>query len=214
MCCATSCSSAQVHVKQAALLDVQCKVPCTKQAGCSLTDSKGSMQGNHTQAQSCKQAWQDQNGQTLIRPCCRALLLTGDYFLGGVVAGALTKLLLRLRKSTNVDSKEVNKLTAEAMLYIVSILRLGESQAALHPRDDDAVDRMVTCLKVGVYCFSIHVQLMCTAKTMLCIASILRLGESQAALHPRDEDAVDKMVTGFKVGCCLPCTACSVDAPG
>ncbi|DBB17526.1 hypothetical protein WJX82_003794 [Trebouxia sp. C0006] len=81
-------------------------------------------------------------------PNIRALLLTGDYFLGGVVAGALTKLLLRLRKSTNADEKEVNKLTAEAMLYIVSILRLGESQASLHPRDDDAVDRMVTCLKV------------------------------------------------------------------
>ena len=81
---------------------------------------------------------------------CRALLLTGDYFLGGVVAGALTKLLLRLRKSTNADAMEVNKLTAEAMLYIVSILRLGESQASLHPRDDDAVDRMVTCLKVTI----------------------------------------------------------------
>ncbi|KAA6416886.1 MAG: coatomer subunit beta-1-like [Trebouxia sp. A1-2] len=81
-------------------------------------------------------------------PNIRALLLTGDYFLGGVVAGALTKLLLRLRKSTNADEMEVNKLTAEAMLYIVSILRLGESQASLHPRDDDAVDRMVTCLKV------------------------------------------------------------------
>ena len=76
-------------------------------------------------------------------------MLTGDYFLGGVVAGALTKLLLRLRKSTNAEATEVNKLTAEAMLYIVSILRLGESQAALHPRDDDAVDRMVTCLKVN-----------------------------------------------------------------
>ena len=66
------------------------------------------------------------------------------------MAGALTKLLLRLRKSTNAEGTEVNKLTAEAMLYIVSILRLGESQASLHPRDDDAVDRMVTCLKVGL----------------------------------------------------------------
>ena len=81
---------------------------------------------------------------------CRALLLTGDYFLGGVVAGALTKLLLRLRKFTDADTTEINKLTAEAMLYIVSILRLGESQAALHPRDDDAVDRMVTCLKASI----------------------------------------------------------------
>ena len=65
------------------------------------------------------------------------------------MAGALTKLLLRLRKLNTADALEVNKLTAEAMLYIVSILRLGESQAAQHPRDDDAVDRMVTCLKVG-----------------------------------------------------------------
>ena len=65
------------------------------------------------------------------------------------MAGALTKLLLRLRKLEAVDALEVNKLTAEAMLYIVSILRLGESQASQHPRDDDAVDRMVTCLKVA-----------------------------------------------------------------
>ena len=64
------------------------------------------------------------------------------------MAGALTKLLLRLRKLNTADALEVNKLTAEAMLYIVSILRLGESQAVQHPRDDDAVDRMVTCLKV------------------------------------------------------------------
>ena len=75
----------------------------------------------------------------------RALLLTADYFLGGVVAGALTKLLLRLRKSFNAEAVEVNKLNAEAMLYIVSILCLGESEARLHPRDDDVV---VTCLKV------------------------------------------------------------------
>lgn len=65
------------------------------------------------------------------------------------MASALTKLLLRLRMSTNAETTEVNKLTAEAMLYIVSILRLGEFQSSLHPRDDDAVDRMVTCLKVG-----------------------------------------------------------------
>ena len=86
------------------------------------------------------------------------------------MAGALTKLLLRLRKLEAVDALEVNKLTAEAMLYIVSILRLGESQASQHPRDDDAVDRMVTCLKVApphTWTDSAHVHL-----CVPCISSL------------------------------------------
>lgn len=42
----------------------------------------------------------------------------------------------------------MNKLTAEAMLYIVSILRLGESSSLPCPLDDDSKDRMMVCLQV------------------------------------------------------------------
>ena len=74
----------------------------------------------------------------------RALLLSGDFFLGGVIAGTLTKLVLRLRK---LRGDGLQRLTARAMLAIASILRLGESPALQHPVDADSVERMVTCLK-------------------------------------------------------------------
>ena len=42
------------------------------------------------------------------------------------------------------------KLTAEAMLFVAAILRLGESAQMAHPIDADSQDRMVTCLEVLV----------------------------------------------------------------
>jgi coatomer subunit beta len=80
-------------------------------------------------------------------PNLRALLLGGDFFLGGVIAGTLTKLLLRWR-ALKGDGAQANKLSAHAMLTIVSILRLGESPALPMPLDDDSRDRMKTCLQV------------------------------------------------------------------
>ncbi|CAL5220396.1 g2403 [Coccomyxa viridis] len=78
-------------------------------------------------------------------PNLRTLLLSGDFFLGGVIAGSLTKLLLRLRK---LQGQVPYKLTAEAMLFVAAILRLGESAQMAHPIDADSQDRMVTCLEV------------------------------------------------------------------
>lgn len=62
-----------------------------------------------------------------------------------VRAGSLTKLLLRLRK---LQGSVPYKLTAEAMLFVAAILRLGESAQMAHPIDADSQDRMVTCLEV------------------------------------------------------------------
>lgn len=60
-------------------------------------------------------------------------------------AGSLTKLLLRLRK---LQGQVPYKLTAEAMLFLAAILRLGESAQMAHPIDADSQDRMITCLEV------------------------------------------------------------------
>ncbi|CAL8470680.1 g10222 [Coccomyxa elongata] len=78
-------------------------------------------------------------------PNLRTLLLSGDFFLGGVVAGTLTKLLLRLRK---LQGQAPHRMVAEAMLFVAAILRLGESPQMAHPIDADSMDRMVTCLQV------------------------------------------------------------------
>lgn len=85
-------------------------------------------------------------------PNLRALLLGGDYFLGAVIAATLTKLVLRLKELRALPPASVNRLTADVMLLIAAILRLGESgaaaQAGLHPMDADSRDRMATCLRM------------------------------------------------------------------
>ncbi len=81
-------------------------------------------------------------------PNLRSLLLGGDFFIGGAMAGALTKLALRRRSSGALSAAAVNKATAEAMLYIVSVLRLGEWPELPTPLDDDSRLRMMQCLQV------------------------------------------------------------------
>ena len=78
----------------------------------------------------------------------RAILLTGDFFLGAVVASTLTKLMLRYEEvQSNVIA--VNKMEAEILLYMVSMLRLGQSSALPHPIDDDSYDRISLCIRVA-----------------------------------------------------------------
>jgi hypothetical protein len=43
---------------------------------------------------------------------------------------------------------EVNKHTAESMLLIASILRLGEAPSLPVPLDEDSRDRLLLCLRV------------------------------------------------------------------
>lgn len=82
-----------------------------------------------------------------LPPNLRALLLVGDFFLGGVIAVSLTKLLLRMR-SLGAAAPVLNKAVAQGMLAIVSIMRLGESPALPTPLDNDSRERMAACVKV------------------------------------------------------------------
>lgn len=81
-------------------------------------------------------------------PNLRALLLAGDFFLGAVVAGTLAKLMLRARDLGVSAPAALNRATAEAMLLIVAILRLGSSPAVASPMDDDSRARMAAALRV------------------------------------------------------------------
>ena len=58
-----------------------------------------------------------------LRCFCRALLLAGDYFVGGVLAAALTKLHIRLRKLTGDRG---NQGTAQSMALIAGIVLVGQ----------------------------------------------------------------------------------------
>lgn len=77
----------------------------------------------------------------------RSLLLNGDFFLGAVVACTLTKLVLRLEE-VQPSKVEVNKVSAQALLIMVSMLQLGQSAAVPHPIDNDSCDRITLCIRL------------------------------------------------------------------
>ncbi|XP_010539403.1 PREDICTED: coatomer subunit beta-1-like [Tarenaya hassleriana] len=77
----------------------------------------------------------------------RPLILSGDFFLGAVVACTLTKLVLRLEE-VQPSKTEVNKATTQALLIMVSMLQLGQSPAVPNPIDNDSYERIVLCIKL------------------------------------------------------------------
>ncbi|KAL5727252.1 hypothetical protein ACHQM5_000469 [Ranunculus cassubicifolius] len=77
----------------------------------------------------------------------RSLILTGDFFLGAVIACNLAKLILRLEE-VQPSKAEVNKATTQALLIMVSMLQLGQSSFLSHPIDNDSYDRIVLCIRL------------------------------------------------------------------
>jgi coatomer subunit beta len=81
------------------------------------------------------------------KPPLRALLLSGDYFVGTSLASALTKLVLRYSQ-LKPNSKKANSLRSEAMLILTSIIRVGKSEFPASQIDEDSLERISHCLKV------------------------------------------------------------------
>ncbi|KAF8025299.1 hypothetical protein BT93_F2211 [Corymbia citriodora subsp. variegata] len=77
----------------------------------------------------------------------RSLILSGDFFLGAVVACTLTKLVLRLEE-VQPSKVEVNKASTQALLIMVSMLQLGQSPVLPHPIDNDSHDRVILCIRL------------------------------------------------------------------
>ncbi|CAA2957947.1 coatomer subunit beta-1 [Olea europaea subsp. europaea] len=77
----------------------------------------------------------------------RSLLLTGDIFLGAVVACTLTKLILKLEE-VQPSKVEVIKASTDVLLIMVSMLQLGQSSVLPHPIDNDSFDRIVLCMRL------------------------------------------------------------------
>jgi coatomer subunit beta len=80
------------------------------------------------------------------KPPLRQLILDGDYYLGTVLSSALTKLVMRYYEATK-DEARTNLLRAEAMLIMISIIRVGQSQFVKAPIDEDSVDRIMSCVR-------------------------------------------------------------------
>jgi coatomer subunit beta len=80
------------------------------------------------------------------KPPLRQLILEGDYYLASVLAATLTKLVMR-HAEISKDAQRTNALKAEAMLIMISIIRVGQSQFVKQPIDEDSVDRIMSCVR-------------------------------------------------------------------
>ncbi|KAL9091214.1 MAG: hypothetical protein Q9159_001509 [Coniocarpon cinnabarinum] len=80
------------------------------------------------------------------KPPLRQLILDGDYYLATVLSSTLTKLVMR-HSEISTDAARTNALRAEAMLIMISIVRVGQSQFVKAPIDEDSVDRIMSCVR-------------------------------------------------------------------
>lgn len=80
------------------------------------------------------------------KPPLRQLILDGDYYLATVLSSTLVKLVIR-HSEISSDKARTNALRAEAMLIMISILRVGQSQFVKAPIDEDSVDRIMSCIR-------------------------------------------------------------------
>lgn len=80
------------------------------------------------------------------KPPLRQLILDGDYYLATVLSATLTKLVMR-HSEISPDKARTNALKAEAMLIMISIIRVGQSQFVKAPIDEDSVDRIMSCVR-------------------------------------------------------------------
>ena len=80
------------------------------------------------------------------KPPLRQLILDGDYYLASVLSSTLTKLVMR-HSEISKETARTNALRAEAMLIMISIIRVGQSQFVKAPIDEDSIDRIMSCVR-------------------------------------------------------------------
>ncbi|EAS31456.3 coatomer beta subunit [Coccidioides immitis RS] len=80
------------------------------------------------------------------KPPLRQLILDGDYYLATVLSSTLAKLVMR-HSEVSQDVARTNALRAEAMLIMISVIRVGQSQFVKAHIDEDSVDRIMSCVR-------------------------------------------------------------------
>lgn len=84
--------------------------------------------------------------QSNLKTPIRSLILDGDFYLASVLSSTLVKLILRLNQVS--ERKDlINALKAEAMLIMVSILRVGDSVYVKKKIDEDSSERIMSCIR-------------------------------------------------------------------
>ena len=73
-------------------------------------------------------------------------MMEGDFFIGASLATTLSKLALRF-KNLETNLQKINRLQAEAMLVMSSILQLGRSGLPSKAMTHDDAERVSLCLR-------------------------------------------------------------------
>lgn len=79
------------------------------------------------------------------KPPLRQFILDGDFYTSAVLASTFVKLMLRMEEVTS-KADVFNAMKAEAMLILVSILRVGDSSYVAKKIDEDSAERILTAI--------------------------------------------------------------------
>jgi coatomer subunit beta len=79
-------------------------------------------------------------------PIRRLVVDDGDYFLASALCETLAKLLLKARQRDDIAPRALNRVTADVLLIMTSLLRHA-SAIGLLTADNDCYDRMCACVR-------------------------------------------------------------------
>ncbi|KAH7368232.1 coatomer subunit beta [Plectosphaerella cucumerina] len=129
------------------------------------------------------------------KPPLRQLILDGDYYLAAVLSTTLVKLVMRHAEISS-DAARTNALRGEAMLIMISIIRVGQSQFVKAPIDEDSVDRIMSCVR-SLAAFTEHKQLetVFLDDTRKAFRAMVQAEEKKKAA----KEAVEKAKTAIQV---------------
>ena len=129
------------------------------------------------------------------KPPLRQLILDGDFFLATVLSSCLTKLVMR-HAEVSQEQARTNALRAEAMLIMISIIRVGQSHFVKAPIDEDSVDRIMSCVR-SLAEFEQRKELETTFldDTRKAFRAMIQVEEKKRA----DKEAVEKAKTAVQI---------------
>lgn len=123
------------------------------------------------------------------KPPLRQLILDGDFYLGTVLSATLAKLVMR-HYEISQDSARTNALRAEAMLIMISIIRVGQSPFVKAPIDEDSVDRIMSCIRsLAEFADKKDIETVFLEDTKKAFRAMVQVEEKKRAAKEADEKA-------------------------
>ena len=134
------------------------------------------------------------------KPPLRQLILEGDYYLASILSSTLTKLVMR-HSEISSDQARTNALRAEAMLIMISIIRVGQSQFVKAPIDEDSIDRIMSCVRsLGEFAQKKELETVFLEDTNKAFKAMVQVEIKKRA----EEEAIEKSKSAIQVDDVIP----------